>query len=351
MKSSRFLLWVIIIFTLFSVFLELPTDKKITLHTPKLSFINRTITIDKTLGEIIGRDTSFRKGLDLEGGVGITFRADMKDVAPQDRDSALMAAKAVIERRINFFGVKEPLIQTATGNNDYRIIVEIPGLSDVDSAIGLIGKTAQLEFWESGASTSAALNNQTDAPLFAAQFLGNNPKKTNLSGKDLQDASVTFDPQTGDPQVQLQFTPDGTQKFADITSRNIGKRIAIVLDNIVIEAPTVKTEITGGPAVITGGFTTDTANQLAIQLKGGALPVPLSILEQHRIGATLGNESIQKSIFAGALGFLIIVIFMIVLYGRLGMIASAALVLYTLFVLALFRLIPVTLTLAGIAGD
>ncbi len=349
MKKPRFLVWLIVIVTLFSIILEIPSNTNIAFRTPRLPFINKSIVINQTLAKFLGRDTSFKKGLDLEGGVEIVFRANMKDVAPQDRTSALTSAKAVIERRVNFFGVGEPLIQTATKGDDYRIIVEIPGFSNADEAINLVGTTAQLSFWQSGASSSAQTPSQL-LPLGTIQTLGPDPVKTSLTGKDLHDAAVIYDPQTGQPEVQLQFTDEGSQKFGQITSANIGKRVAIVLDNVVIEAPTVKNAIVSGPAVISGGFTTDSAKQLAIQLKGGALPVPLTILEQHRIAATLGNQSVAKSIFAGLLGFLIIVIFMSVLYGRLGMIASLALIIYTLIVLGLFKLIPVTLTLAGIAG-
>lgn len=350
MKKPRRLFWFIIFVTLFSLFFEIPPDYHINLKTPVIPFLNKGILVNNSFANLIGRDTSFRKGLDLSGGVEITFKADMKDVPPQDRTDALNGAKAVIERRINFFGVSEPQIQTATKGEDYRIIVEIPGLSNTDSAVNLIGTTAQLSFWESGSSKSAELLPPSMLPLGSIQSLGRYPKKTDLSGKDLADAQVTFDPQTGEPQVQLQFTSNGSKKFADITSRNVGQRLAIILDNVVIEAPTVKTAITSGPAVISGGFTTEIAKQLAIQLKGGALPIPLTILEQHRIAATLGTQSVAKSIFAGILGFIIIVIFMCVLYGRLGIIASIALIIYVLIVLAIFRLIPVTLTLAGIAG-
>ena len=187
-------------------------------------------------------------------------------------------------------------------------------------------------------------------PLGVTQSVGVNPKETNLSGSDLKQAAVTFNSNSGQPQVQLTFSAAGAKKFADITSRNVGKIVAIALDQQVIEAPRVQQPIVGGNAVITGNFTTDTANSLAIQLNAGALPVSLSVLQQKATGATLGQSSLQASLVAGMMGFLVIIIFMIVLYGRLGVIASTALVIYSLLVLSLFRLIPVTLTLAGIAG-
>src|SRR5207245_1634746 len=176
------------------------------------------------------------------------------------------------------------------------------------------------------------------------------PHKTELTGKDLQNVTVGFDQQNAQPEIQLTFTADGTKKFADISKRNIGKQVAFALDNHVIEAPTIREAIPSGQAVISGGFTTDQAKQVSIQLKGGSLPIPLSVLEQHEIGATLGSQYLAKILFAGIIGFIIIALFMLVLYGRLGVLACIALILYTLFVLAIFKIIPVTMTLAGIAG-
>jgi preprotein translocase subunit SecD len=306
------------------------------------------------------RDLSFHLGLDLQGGTSITLRADMKDIPESERESALNSAKAVIEKRINYFGVSEPIVQTAKTNTDYRIIVEIPGVTDVNQAVSLVGKTAKLTFWEGAgplASTSARTASESamqdlvaGRPLGVGYILGAMPKQTTLTGGDLKQSSVVFDPNTGKPQVQLVFTTAGAKKFADITSRNVGKIVAIALDQQVIEAPVVNQPIVGGNAVISGGFTTQQANDLAIQLNAGALPVSLSVLQQQAIGATLGQASLQESFIAGLLGFLVIILFMTVLYGRLGLIASAALVVYSLLVLALFRIIPITLTLAGIAG-
>ena len=308
------------------------------------------------------RDLSFRRGLDLQGGTSITLRADMKGIPESERDDALNSAKAVIENRINLFGVSEPVVQTEKINNDYRILVEIPGVTDVNQAVNLVGKTAKLTFWDGSgafppASESATFATESAQQDFAAgrpigvtQAVGENPKKTDLSGSDLKQAAVTFDTNSGAPQVQLTFTADGAKKFADITSNNVGKIVAIALDQQIIEAPRVQQPIVGGNAVITGGFTTQQANDLAIQLNAGALPVSLSVLQQQAIGATLGQSSLQASLIAGVLGFFVIILFMVVLYGRLGVIASSALVIYSLIVLSLFRLIPVTLTLAGLAG-
>lgn len=338
MKNPRFLFWLIVVLTLLAFFVDLPRSP---------------LTQGIFFGQFhLQKDISFKKGLDLEGGASITYKADMSAIPASQRASALEGAKTIIDKRVNLFGVSEPIIQTATVNGESRIIVELPGVSDINQATALIGTTAQLSFWEPRATASAALNIASSSALPAGiiEFLGPSAQKTNLSGRDLQQTNVTFDQNTGKPQVQLVFNQEGTKKFADITRRNTGKIVAIVLDNQVIEAPRVNEPILAGNAVITGGFTTEQAKALSVALNAGALPVPLLILEQRSIGATLGHESLQKSLFAALLGFSVIVIFMSVLYGRLGMLASLALVLYTLFVLALFKLIPVTLTLAGIAG-
>nr|MBA3724532.1 protein translocase subunit SecD [Candidatus Levybacteria bacterium] len=306
-----------------------------------------------------GRDLSLRKGLDLQGGTSITLQANMKDVAENQRDAALNSAKEVIERRINFLGVSEPVVQTSKAGNEYRILVEIPGITDVNQAVQLVGQTALLTFWEAGApvatdsaetASESALTATEGKPLGVQQLLGPNAKQTELNGNDLKQANVVFDPSTGKPQVELQFTTEGADKFGDITERNVDKILAIALDDQLIQAPRVNEPIFGGSAVITGDYTTQQANTLQIQLNAGALPVSLTVLEQRAVGATLGQESVEKSLLAGIFGFIVIVIFMISLYGRLGIIASIALFIYSLILLTLFRLIPVTLTLAGIAG-
>ncbi len=346
-KSSRRFFWFIIIISALSVFINLPGIKIGGISLDPNSILQKFH---------IQNELAFRRGLDLAGGTSITFRANMSNIPSSQRTQALDSAKAVIEKRINFFGVSEPITQTASVNGDSRIIVELPGVTDVNQAINLIGTTAQLSFWESGeASKAAEIASSSAYPLGIVEILGKNPIKTKLSGSDLQQSSVTFDPNTGKPQVQLIFSSEGAQKFADITKRNVNKVVAIVLDNQVIEAPRVNEPILTGNAVITGGFTVDEAKTLSTQLNAGALPVPLTVLEQQVIGPTLGLESLKKSLLAGIIGFIIIVLFMCVLYGRLGVLASLALSVYALIVLAIFKLSNVTpygitLTLSGIAG-
>lgn len=351
MRRPRLFFWFLLILTALAVYIVMPN---FSFKTPKLPITNKTQTISiggfhfTLAGISVNKDFPFQRGLDLQGGTSVTLKADMSKIKSADRDNALETAKSVIERRINLFGVKEPVIQTAKVNGDYRIIVDLPGVN-VTQAVQLVGTTAQLTFWEPVASGSAEQVNPELLPLGIPQTLGS-AKQTDLTGSDLQNATVVFDNKSGQPQIQLLFTTSGAKKFGDITSRNVGKRIAMVLDGVVLEAPTVNEPILTGDAVISGGFTTQTATQLSVQLRAGSLPVPLSVLSQQTIGATLGTGSLEKSLFAGIIGFVVIALFMSLLYGRLGLIASMALVIYTLLALTVFKLIPVTLTLAGIAG-
>ncbi len=366
--TSKFLVSLIVLVTLWAISINLPDSVQVGFnvnqvlpfltHPTKTAQPNHTLQLPNLTNILnlfhMQANYPIKKGLDLQGGTSITLQADMKSIPADQRDNALESAKTVIERRVNFYGVSEPVVQTAKTNNSYRIIVEIPGVTDVNQAEQLVGQTAKLTFWEEGPTgpnvATPSASQIANFPYQITQYLGPNPKETNLSGSDLKLASVGFNSQSGQPEVLLQFTSVGTKKFSDITKRNVGKYVAIVLDNIVVSAPRVSEVIPNGSASITGSFTTDQAKALQVQLNAGALPVPLSVLQEQSIGATLGASSLQKSMFAGILGFLIIIVFMIGLYGRLGVIASLALALYTLLVLGLFRAIPVTLTLAGIAG-
>lgn len=284
-------------------------------------------------------------GLDLAGGSHIALEADMSHIAAGDRLSALESAKEVIDRRVNFFGVSEPVVQTAVQNNSYRIIVELPGVSDVDQAISLIGQTALLDFREFTADAKP----QSTASAFIIPTL-QNTKSVGITGKDLARASLSYSQQTGSPEVAIEFTSAGGKKFGDVTARLLNKQLAIFLDDFPVTAPVVQSAITDGRAVITGSFTKDAASALALQLNAGALPVPVSVVEQRTVEATLGAESVAKSIRAGAVGLTLVALFMILQYGRLGLIADMALLLYGLLSFGVFRILGITLTLPGIAG-
>lgn len=313
----------------------LGNNQEITIDPPS---INTTI-----FGVHIQKEFKTRLGLDLAGGTQLSLEADMTSIALSDRKDSLESAKQVIERRVNFFGVSEATIQSIVSGYNYRINVELPGVTNTEEAIALVGQTAQLGFREVIEDNSA-----TTSALFIPTL--ENTKSVDITGKDLKKASLQFNSQSGEPEVGIIFTPDGSKKFAEVTKRLVGKRLAIFLDDIVVTAPTVNTEIADGQAVITGSFTVDSAKQLAIQLNAGALPVPVKIIEKRIIGATLGVESVQKSIRAGLVGLGLVAGFMIVQYGWLGILADLALFMYGLITLFLYRFIPITLTLPGIAG-
>lgn len=282
-----------------------------------------------------GRPTVVSQGLDLQGGVELKYQMDLSKTPAASQSEAIQSTEQVIERRVNSTGVSEPVIQPITVGNTQAILVDLPGLKDTSQAIALIGKTAELEFKElDPASTSTN-------PIW---------KSTGLTGKQLSQASVSFDQNTNAPQISLQFNSDGAQLFGDITSRNIGNQVGIFLDGTLLSAPTVNSQIAGGQAVITGQFTLDEVKQDVNLLNSGALAVPLTLVSQQTVGATLGAQSVKASLVAGVVGLLLVVLFMIFNYRLAGLIATAALFGYSVLTLALFKLIPVTITLSGIAG-
>jgi preprotein translocase subunit SecD len=282
-------------------------------------------------------------GLDLQGGSSLIFEADTSKLADGDVQDALESARDIIERRVNLFGIAEPNVRTIKSGDVYRIAVELPGVEDVSQAVGLIGSTAQLSFRE---EASAEANVATDSPILFPQL----EKETGLTGTDVRRATVVFSQETGEPQVQLEFTSEGTQKFADITRRNVGKPVGIFLDQFLLSGPIVQQPILDGNAVITGNFTVEDAKQLVVAINSGALPLPIALVEQRSIGPTLGQTEVTLSVFAGVAGILMVMLFMVLYYGRLGLIACGALLIYGLISMAIFRAIPIVLTLPGIAG-
>ncbi len=281
-------------------------------------------------------------GLDLKGGSHLVFQADTSNVKKEDLGEALSSARDIIERRVNFFGVSEPSVQTQKAGSNQRIIVDLPGISNVSEAVQRIGRTAQLSFREE-ATPEAKI--ATEAAL-QLQF----KKESGLTGKDVKKASVTFDQNTGKAQVSLSFSEDGIKIFAELTKKNVGKRIGIFIDEFAISAPVVQQPILDGNAVITGNFTTDEAKQLAQDINAGALPLPIKLVEQRNIGPTLGALEVEKSVFGGIVGLFAVMLFMALYYGRLGLIACLALIIYGLISFAIFRAIPIVLTLSGVAG-
>lgn len=285
-------------------------------------------------------------GLDLQGGAHLVYEADLSGIDESEQDDALAGVRDVIERRVNNFGVAEPLVQTNRTGDKLRIIVELAGIFDVNQAIELIGATPQLDFRREVVSEEAVQQFNIDDPN---SITGPIFERTDLSGSNLKRATVSFGP-TGDPAVNLEFDSQGTDLFAELTGDNIGKRIAIYLDGVPISAPVVQAEIKNGQAVISGGFTVEEAKSLAQSLNAGALPVPVELVSQQTVGPALGQKSIDRSWQAGLFGLALVAIWMIVYYRIPGVVATIALAMYVILMLAIIKLIPITMTLAGIAG-
>ncbi|OGY81858.1 MAG: protein-export membrane protein SecD [Candidatus Kerfeldbacteria bacterium RIFCSPHIGHO2_12_FULL_48_17] len=426
----------------------------------------------------LSRELKVRLGLDLQGGTSLTYEADVSHVGDADKEESMAGLRDVVERRVNQFGVSEPVVRVSRVGDSQRLIVELPGITDVNAAIQEIGETPLLEFREEeapkekteeekvqirtkneeqrvkaedvlqkalteGADFSALAQEFSEDPgskdkggdldfagkglfdpafeeaLFseeatvgqviprlvessfgyhiikitdkrevnaAADAVGDSAEpggiqpevrashilllteseetqpplypnyvNTGLNGEHLVKAQVGFSGNgtaggINEPQVQLNFNEEGKKLFAEITERNINKTVAIYLDGTPISTPVVNAAIPTGEAVITGSFTVDEAKELARRLNAGALPVPISLVNQENVGPSLGEISLQTSLFAGIIGLVALSLFMIVYYRLPGLVAVIALLIYSLITLALFKLIPVTLSLAGIAG-
>ncbi|MFN4181422.1 MAG: protein translocase subunit SecD [Candidatus Paceibacteria bacterium] len=295
----------------------------------------------------------FRLGLDLSGGSHLIYSADVSLVPAGEVADSMDALRDVIERRVNLFGVSEPVVQVQESGlisgGDERLIVDLPGVTDVDKATAMIGQTPLLEFKvERSADEPQAVT--VDENGNATLDLSNQFVPTELTGRYLKRATLQFSPQTGEPQVSLQFDETGTKLFADITRANVGKMVAIYLDGSPISTPVVREEITAGEAFISGSFNPAEAKQLVGRLNSGALPVPITLVSKQTIGATLGESAINAGVKAAVVGFLLIVLFLVLWYRLPGLLASTALMIFVVIMLALFKLIPVTLTAAGIAG-
>ena len=292
----------------------------------------------------------FQLGLDLQGGLHLVYEADLETIPRFDRDNAMQGLRDVIERRVNFFGVAEPTIQLQGEGEARRPIVELAGIQDTNQAIQLIGQTPYLEFKEYKKDYQEILaSNQQVLETGEGEFV--DPfQATLLTGRYLSRAEVGLDSVTQEPLIILQFDQEGSSLFEKLTKENIGLPLAIFLDGALLQAPVVQGTISGGRAQITGSFTVKEAQRISRELNAGALPVPITLLSQQSVGSTLGQESLQKSLIAGLIGLSLVLLFMILVYRIPGIIAGMALILYALFLLSLFKLVPITLTLAGIAG-
>ncbi|HOW60350.1 MAG TPA: protein translocase subunit SecD [Candidatus Moranbacteria bacterium] len=399
---------------------------------------------------------NMKLGLDLQGGIHLEYKADVSKIDSSKISDAMQAAQDVIERRVNAFGVGEPLVQTTKKGDDNRVIIELPGVTDIEEAKKKIKDAPLLEFKEEGEPDSQitqmfeqmnaqskkkaeeiltqakekeisfeqlAKDNSQDpgskekggdlgfvkkstfVPEFdkvifegnmqpgeiysslvetqfgwhiikfiesrgegdekevhvqhilfgkqnAAQYEEFKYKDTGLTGKNLKNATAQYSQGQGlgEPEVALQFDDEGTKLFAELTKKNLGKKIAIFLDGQLQIAPTVQAEITNGQAVITGNYTFKEAKDIADRLNQGALPVPLTLVGQQSVEATLGADSLKSILIAGAIGMAAVIIFMLVFYRFLGFVASLSLLIYTVLMITIFKLTGITLTLSGIAG-
>jgi protein-export membrane protein SecD len=320
-----------------------------------------------------------RQGLDLQGGVQVVLQAvpvETQAESALEAEAQLAAsietARNIIERRVNGLGVSEALVQT---QGDDRVVVELPGIEDPELAISTIKETGLLEFIDTGATplppglpvrttlreellaATPGLTGTTTltgtgevtptTPLFPEQ---DTLYETVFTGRDLKQAFPARNPTTGEYYVAFELQPDASTRFAQYTENNIGQFLTIVLDGVVVSSPRIQSVIPDGSGQITGDFSFQEARSLGIQLQYGALPVPLRVESQRSVGATLGEESVQKSVTAGIIGLITVLLFMIIYYRLPGSLASLALLIYALLNLSVFRLLPVTLTLPGITG-
>ena len=329
----------VIILAVAAIWVVLPTNPGIHIHLGPINF---------------DRDIRVHQGLDLQGGMQVLLAADLPEGQEID-PGAMEAVKVIVKNRVDALGVAEPLVQS---QGDRRIIVELPGVEDPELAIATIRETGLLEFVDVGNTflpQGAVVETTFGGAVVPTEEITETavpPEQvftTVMTGKELDTVNVALD-RLGKPEIQFALKFEGTSIFADFTSRNVGRFLCIVLDNRVISCPRIQTAITDGSARITGDFTLEEARSLAIQLKYGALPVPLRVETTRSVGPTLGQDSVQKSVRAGAIGLCAVLFFMLVYYRLPGFLAALALIIYALLNFALFKLIPVTLTLPGITG-
>ncbi|MGQ9713829.1 MAG: protein translocase subunit SecD [Anaerolineae bacterium] len=318
----------------------------------------------------VDRDIRIRRGLDLQGGLHVLLEADVPSTEKVTAE-AMEAVSAIVENRVNALGVTEPLVQL---QGERRVIVELPGVEDPEQAIATLKGTGLLEFIDAGydrleegtavrttygeageaeaaptptVQAGEPVTETVQAPTPASEKV----YRTVMTGKHLKSAKVGQD-EFGRPEIDFELTDEGAKIFAEFTKNNVGKILAITMDRVVISAPVIQTPILEGRGRITSqqGFPLEYARSIAVQLRYGALPVPLKVVETRAVGPTLGQDSVQKSIRAGLIGLTVVLLFMLVYYRLPGSLADVALLIYAALNLAVFKLIPVTLTLPGITG-
>lgn len=306
--------------------------------------------VDGTI--LFERDVTPRLGLDLQGGLQVLLEADLPEGATVTA-ADMEVARSIMENRTNALGVSENLLQVA---GERRIVGEFPGVQDAEAVLATIQQTGLLEFVNTGDTPlTPGTIIKTDLALESGQETGAEVVEgeivypTVMTGRDLKTVQVVTD-QLGSYQIAFTLSPEGSTIFGEYTAANVGRFLTIVLDKEVISSPRIDSAIYGGEGVITGQFTTEEANAFAVQLRYGSLPIPLKIVETRIIGPTLGEDSLNKSLIAGMVGMTIVMLFMGIYYRLPGLVANVSILFYALVAFALFKYIPVTLTLAGIAG-
>lgn len=296
------------------------------------------------VGFYVVKGKPFTLGLDLNGGTHLVYKADVSKLPNGDVSSSMQSLRDVIEKRVNIYGVSEPLVQVEEGGvlgskeAEHKLVVELPGVTNIDEAVKMIGAIPKLEFRLVREDTSGS-----GSTTVLTEYTG-------ITGAQLKRATLQFDPNTNQPMVGLELNPEGRDLFADITKKNIGVILGIFLDGQPLSLPTIRQEIKDGKAVISGSFDRPEAQALVRDLNYGALPVPIELISTQTIGASLGQDALKGGVKSGIVAFVIIAIFLIVYYRILGLVSVLALGVYSIIMLALFKFIPVTLTAAGIAG-
>lgn len=320
----------------------------------KTELASRTVSPDTTKSSFLAK-FPFKLGLDLSGGTHLVYKADVSLIDESGIKDSMDALRDVIERRVNVFGVAEPSIQVQeasfSNQGEHRLIVDLPGVTDIKQAVDMIGQTPVLDFRVENQGQAKGQEAKVDENGVINLSIDDSPYvPTELTGRYLEKAVLEFNQTTGEPTVGLQFNAEGAALFEKITKENIGKTVAIYLDGSPISTPRVNEAISGGKAQITGNFTPTEAKLLVGRLNSGALPVPIELISTETIGPSLGQEATSAGVSAAIIGFLAIALFLILWYRLPGLVAVVALSAYVVIMLSVFKIVPVTLTAAGIAG-
>ncbi len=289
----------------------------------------------------------YKFGLDIAGGTHLVYKADVTGLDSIEIKDSMDSLRDIIERRTNLFGVSEPLVQTeksssTEGAKEQRLIVELPGVTDINVAVEMIGQTPLLEF-KLVRESFVEVEDEINEPQVSFESTG-------ITGRMIEKAQLQFNSTSGEPAVLLSFNKEGKEIFSQITRDNIGEIMAIFLDDAPISTPVIREEIKDGQAQISGGFTPQEAKLLVRDINYGALPVPIELISTQTIGASIGVDTLNKGVAAGIYGLVAVIIFLILWYRLPGLLAATSLIIYISILLSIFKLIPVTLTSAGIAG-